>query len=51
MFRKIKKDIRDRINEAKKLRQAQMLEKMKNVKEEDLPNERSGGGGSVIIMN
>ena len=48
---KIKKEIRDRLNEAKKLRQAQMLEKMNKIQEEDLPDERSSGGGSIIIMN
>lgn len=48
---KIKKEIRDKLNEAKKLRQAQKLEKMNNVKDEDLPSDRSGSSGSVIIMN
>ncbi len=48
---KIKKDIRDKIAEAKKLRQAQMLEKMNNVKDEDLPDDNNSGGGTIIIMN
>ncbi len=49
---KIKKDIRDKINEARKLRQAQMLEKMNKAKDEELSDDRSNsGGGSIIIMN
>jgi len=48
---KIKKEIRDKLMEAKKLRQAQMLEKMNQLKNEDLPDESSSSGGGVIILN
>ena len=48
---KIKKDIRDKLMEAKKLRQAQMLEKMNKIKNEDLPDDKVSSGGGVIILN
>lgn len=47
---KIKEEIRRKQDEEKKRRQAQMLEKMKQVKDEALPDE-SSGGGSMIIFN
>jgi len=47
---KIKEDIRQKQEESKKLRQAQMLKKMEKVKNEEI-FESQKSGGSVIILN
>ncbi|MEM9820761.1 MAG: HlyD family secretion protein [Bacteroidota bacterium] len=48
---KIKEEIRRKQEEDRKRRQAQMLEKMKRVKDENLPDDRKSTGGRVIIFN
>ncbi|MCP3929432.1 MAG: hypothetical protein GY705_10065 [Bacteroidetes bacterium] len=45
----LKKSIKDKQEEEKKMRQAQALEKAKKVKDEQIP-QQSGRGGSFIII-
>ena len=47
---KIKEDIRKKLEESKKLRQAQMLKKMEKVKDEEI-SESTNSGGNIIIFN
>ncbi|MEM1322377.1 MAG: efflux RND transporter periplasmic adaptor subunit [Bacteroidota bacterium] len=46
---KVKDDIRKQLEEDRKRREAQKAEMMKRVKDENIPDDNSGGGGFIII--